>query len=299
MIGQEGTPNLQPCHTKQERPSDGLACEVEGPPGPPHNGHAALVKVAVLASLQVVRRVTAAVSSEHRLGVIALGALHIRSNRKLIPALCQCRGAQAWAAACDVHKKAGPLMRVQACPSAHSGLEWLPRSTYGGLCCGPEGPWWAHSKALVGPVAAAAARQVQGTVRAGSGRVAAFVGAPPARTALRPAQGKLEGMMPPGSASLPAHRKVVQVACMQIQAIFYTSLATFKGKAHRAHSSHFALKARKWWCMYTYVTHQWPRKMLPPGKLNKLSQLNISSVVSNLTPAPTATNVTRDPTSWQ
>ena len=79
-------------------------------------------------------------------------------------------------------------------------------------------------KAVARPVAAAAASQVQETVRAGSGRVAAFVGAPPARTALRPAQGKLEGMLPPGSASLPAHRKVIQVACMQIQAIFDTKL---------------------------------------------------------------------------
>ena len=43
--------------------------------------------------------------------------------------------------------------------------------------------------------------------------------------------------MPPGSASLLAHRKVVQVACMQIQPIFNKSLVAFKDEAHRAHRS--------------------------------------------------------------
>ena len=64
-----------------------LACKVEGPPGPPHNGHAALIKVTVLASFEMVRRVTAAVASEHRLGIIALGALHTRLERTLVSAL--------------------------------------------------------------------------------------------------------------------------------------------------------------------------------------------------------------------
>ena len=77
--------NCQPAEQSGRRHM--LACKVEGPPGPPHNGHAALVKVAVLASLEVVCRVTAAVASEHWLGVVALGALHTGLYGRSVPAL--------------------------------------------------------------------------------------------------------------------------------------------------------------------------------------------------------------------
>ena len=160
----------------------GLACKVEGPPGPPHNGHAALVKVAVLASLEVVCRVTAAVASEDRLGVIALGALHTRLYRRLVSALWQCRGVQALAAACEpalCTRRLGyccGCKLVQALTVAWNGFRAqhvvghaVVLKDHGGL----------SSKALVRPVAAAAASQVQGTVRAGSGRVAALGGQTP------------------------------------------------------------------------------------------------------------------------
>ncbi len=114
---------------------------------------------------------------------------------------------------------------------------------------------------------------------------------PPARPALRPAQGEL-GVQDAArvgqlASSPPGYPSSLHADPSHLQ----HSLVTFEDEAHRAHRSQSALKAReRWWV--THVTHNWSLRMLPPGRLKRLSLLNISSVVSKLTPVPAATNIT-------